>query len=194
MKKVIAHLKSIGAYSQSRVVTETKQSKESHEEFEARIWPKKAHSTPDGFVCIPPTAFKNCLAEAAKFLSLQIPGKGKATFTKHFESGVLCVDPMILDIKVADLQSERLFLPASGKRGDGRRVWRTFPLIPSWSGDVVFHVLDETVLQSMPDDDMTVFEHVLNSAGQLIGIGRFRPRNNGYYGRFVVDNLKIEDA
>jgi hypothetical protein len=31
-----------------------------------------------------------------------------------------------------------------------------------------------------------VFEHHLHEAGKFIGIGRFRPRNNGFYGRFDV--------
>ena len=47
----------------------------------------------------------------------------------------------------------------------------------------------------MPGDDkMTVFEHVLNQMGNIIGVGRFRPRNNGYYGRFVVESIDIQDV
>jgi hypothetical protein len=41
-------------------------------------------------------AFKNCLAEIAKYLSLQIPGKGKTTYTKHFEAGVMVLDGLAL--------------------------------------------------------------------------------------------------
>ena len=29
-------------------------------------------------------------------------------------------------------------------------------------------------------------------AGQFIGIGRFRPRNNGFYGRFKVNSFNVE--
>lgn len=196
MKVVTATIKGIAPYSSGKVIVESKQAKETHDDFENRIWRQKMNATPNGIACIPPTAWKNGLAEAAKYLSLQIPGKGKATYTKHFEAGVLCVEPMILGVKIEDLQSERVFVPASGKRGDGKRVWRTFPHIPAgWGGEVQFHVVDETVLQTMPGDDkMTVFEHVLNQMGNIIGVGRFRPRNNGYYGRFVVESIDIQDV
>ena len=31
------------------------------------------------------------------------------------------------------------------------------------------------------------------AGGQFIGMGRFRPRNNGYYGRFNVENFVAEE-
>jgi hypothetical protein len=43
-------------------------------------------------------------------------------------------------------------------------------------------VLDETVTEE-------VFRNVLEQAGAFIGIGRFRPRNNGFYGRFKVEAI-----
>ena len=42
----------------------------------------------NGVVFIPPNSLKNCLSEAAKFLSISVPGKGKATYTKNFEAGI----------------------------------------------------------------------------------------------------------
>ena len=35
-----------------------------------------------------------------------------------------------------------------------------------------------------------VFRYHLEQAGTFIGIGRFRPRNNGYYGRFKLDSME----
>lgn len=194
MKRVIAKLEGISPYSQSQVLTESKSAKESHEDFEQRIWRSRLHVDAKGMVYIPPTAFKNALSEAAKFLSIQIPGSGKATYTKHFEAGVLCADPVPLGIAAKEVEGERLFLPASGKRGDGKRVWKTYPRINEWTGEVIFHVVDETVLQTHRDTEMTVFEHVLTQAGSIIGLGRFRPRNNGYYGRFIVTDFQVVDA
>jgi hypothetical protein len=127
--------------------------------------------------------FKNCIAEAAKYKSIQIPGKGKSTYTKHFEAGILCKEIMPLGINVKDVQGERLFVPASGKRGDGKRVWKTFPVFPEWSGEVEFLILDEVI------DEETFRLHLID-AGQFIGIGRFRPRNNGFYGRFEVVEIQ----
>jgi len=127
-------------------------------------------------------AFKNCVSEVAKYLSVQIKGKGKSTYTKHFEAGLLVMDPLVLPIKRDDVEGEWLFVPSDGKRGSGKRVDRCFPLIREWSGDVTFYVLDDIITPE-------VFEEHLRQAGNFIGIGRFRPRNNGYYGRFKVKKV-----
>jgi hypothetical protein len=189
MKTARAMLKSISPYSQSKHYEVPTQQGESHADKEARTWRERLHVNTDGFVFIQPMAFKNCLSEAAKYLSVSIPGKGKSTFTKHIEAGVLVVDPLVLPIKKADVSSEWNFVPADGVRGSGKRVNKCFPLIHSWQGEVIYQIMDETVLNRIntPDGDMTAFEHILRQSGLFIGIGRFRPRNNGFYGRFIVE-------
>lgn len=182
MKTAIATIKGVSPYSQSKHYSTEKLPKELAKDYETRTWRDRLHTTDDGTVFIPPMSFKNCLSEAAKFLSLQIPGKGKATYTKHFEAGVLVTDALHLDIKKDDVPGEWLFVPADGIRGSGKRVEKCFPVIHQWSGDVTFHILDETITRD-------VFEHVLTQAGAFIGIGRFRPRNNGFYGRFKLESL-----
>jgi hypothetical protein len=177
-------LKSASAYGQSRnyEMDVPKKEKESAKDREERTWRNRLHVTKDGNVFIPPMAFKNCISEAAKFLGQQVPGKGKATYTKHFEAGVLVIDPIILPIKAEEVPGLWLFVPASGRRGDGKRVWKRFPIIQEWSGDVTFTIFDETITKD-------VFLYHLEQAGKFIGIGLFRPRNNGYYGRFVVEKF-----
>lgn len=182
MKTAIATIKGVSPYSQSKHYSTEKLPKELAKDYETRTWRDRLHATDDGTVFIPPMSFKNCLSEAAKFLSLQIPGKGKATYTKHFEAGVLVTDALHLDIKKDDVPGEWMFVPADGIRGSGKRVEKCFPVIHQWSGDVTFHILDETITRD-------VFEHVLTQAGAFIGIGRFRPRNNGFYGRFKLESL-----
>lgn len=186
MREVIAHLKSISPYSQSRHYTKDEVpalAKERPDDYEKRTWKSRMHVSAEGFIFIPPMAFKNCVAEIAKYLGEQIPGKGKSTFTKHFESGIMVIDPLELPFRADQIAGEWLYVPASGRRGDGKRVMKCFPLIPSWHGKVRFHILDSTVTRE-------VFETHLKQAGQFIGIGRFRPRNNGYYGRFAVEKLE----
>jgi len=179
----VATLKSVSAYGQSRnyEMEVSKKEKESSKDYEARTWRNRLH-TVDGKVFIPPMAFKNCLSEAAKFLGQQIPGKGKATYTKHIEAGVLVPEPLLLPTKAADVEGLWLFVPATGRRGDGKRVWKCFPVLQEWGGDVTFLIFDETITQE-------VFRYHLEQAGKFIGIGFFRPRNNGYYGRFSVEKL-----
>jgi hypothetical protein len=193
MKTAIATLEAISPYSQSRHYVLPKKQGESAADYEARSWRERLHINEQGQVYIPPMAFKNCLSEAAKYLSLSIPGKGKATYTKHFEAGVLVVEPLVLPIKKAKVEGEWLFVPSDGRRGSGSRVEKCFPLIPAWAGEVSFMILDETVLNKhVAKPEITVFEHILREAGSYIGIGRFRPRNNGYYGRFAVKAVNVE--
>ena len=183
MKKVVATLKSVTPYSQSRHIMAEKLDKESHQDYEKRTWKERCHVDGEGAIFIPPLAFKNCLSEAAKYLSIQIPGRGKSTYTKHFEAGVSVMDPVPIGVKLADVQGEWLFVPANGQRKGTTRVLKCFPYIPEWAADVTFYVLDETITRE-------VFAEHLDQAGKFIGIGRFRPRNNGYYGRFEVVDIK----
>lgn len=182
MKKAICSLSSVSPYSQSRYLGEKKTRDETHADFEKRVWRNRLHADNSGEVFIPPMAFKNCLSEAAKYKSIQIPGKGKSTYTKHFEAGVLVVDPLPIGVQKDDVDGEWLHVPSDGRRGGTTRVEKCFPLIHEWSGKVEFLVFDELITPE-------VFEEHLRDAGSFIGIGRFRPRNNGYYGRFAVERI-----
>lgn len=183
LKTIETVLSSTSNYSQSRWHNSEKLSKETHADYEARTWRNRLHVDKDGMVFIPQMAFKNCLAEAAKFLSVQIPGKGKATYTKHFEAGIILVDDIPLGIHKDDVEGEWLFLPSDGVRGSGKRVQKCYPLIRDWKATVKWIIADETIT-------LDVFQYHLIQAGMFIGIGRFRPRQNGYYGRFTVEGIK----
>lgn len=185
MLKVTATLKGASPISFSAPIQSKKNTGESSDAFEERTWRERLHVGTDGKVFIPPAALKNCVSEVAKYLGESVPGKGKATYTKHFEAGVLVTDPLLLGVKGADVPGERLFVPASGKRGDGKRVWKTFPVIQEWQTTAVLYLLDP-VLVDKPAKVQEYLEH----AGKFIGMGRFRPRNNGFYGRFSVENFK----
>lgn len=168
---------SVSPYSQSAPIATVKDRKETHDDFENRTWRERLHVTKDGKVFMPAQGFKLALVEAAKYSSEKIPGKGNSTYTKHITSGVMCVDPLVLDIDAKSVEGERLFVPPDGVSGSGKRVWKTFPLIPSWSGDVEFIIVDELVTKE-------VFMRFMEDAGKFIGLGRWRPSNKGSNGRF----------
>jgi hypothetical protein len=182
----------IAPLSQSAPIQSRKNTGEGSDAFEERTWRERLHVDIAGNAFIPPSALKNCLAEVAKYLSESVPGKGKSTYTKHFEAGLMVTDPLTIlgadgaPIKGAKVVGERLFVPADGKRGSGKRVWRTFPLIPQWQAAAVVYLLDP-VLTDKPSKVLEYAEH----AGKFIGLGRFRPRNNGFYGRFNVTDWSV---
>jgi hypothetical protein len=183
MHTAITHLESLTPYGQSKYIALKRGDKETAADFEKAHWRDRLHFDNKLGVYIPPMAFKNCMSEAAKYLNLQIPGKGKSTYTKHFEAGVLVTDPLYIGIKRDDVEGVTLLLNADGRRGSGTRVERTMPCIKAWQGDVTWHILDDVITQE-------VFEKVLKEAGTLIGIGFFRPRNNGFWGRFKCTKLE----
>ena len=180
-----ARIEGTAPISFSRVIQSSKNTGEGSDAFEERTWRERLHVNKDGVVFIPPMAVKNALSEVAKYLSEVVPGKGKATYTKHFEAGIMVIDPIVLGVKASAVTGEKLFVPADGRRGSGKRVWKTFPVIPEWSGDVVIYAMDP-VLVDKPEKIKEYLEH----AGKFIGLGRFRPRNNGFYGRFKVASFK----
>jgi hypothetical protein len=148
------------------------------------------HVNKDGNMFIPGASFANSLREAAKYLSISIPSKGKSTFTKHFDAGILVPQNLILPYKKEEVDSQTLFLPSDGKPGGGKRVLRIFPIIPEgkgWEGDVEYIIMDDIIT-------LEVFEQVVKASGQLIGLGVYRPRNRGTHGRFTVEDIKWEEG
>lgn len=179
-------LVSVSPYSQSAPIQSRKPTGENAEDFEQRTWRERIHADDDGRVFIPAQSFKISLAEAAKFLSKRVPGKGQATYTKHFEAGVMVLDNAMLPIRREEVKSERLFLNADGKRGGSKRVYREMPVIPKWDAEVTFYIFDDTI------NEETFREH-LQGAGTFIGIGRWRPRNGGTKGRFKVESIEWKE-
>ena len=182
LRTVVTSLEGISPYSQSQKIRTPREQRETSADHEKRCWKERCHVNADGRIFIPPMAFKNCLSEAAKFLAIQIPGKGKATYTKHFEAGVLVVEGLTLPVDIDNVVGEWLFFPSDGKRGSGKRVDKCYPVFHQWAGNVSWLIFDDAITSD-------IFEQHLREAGNFIGLGRFRPRNNGYYGRFKVNKI-----
>lgn len=196
MKTAIYKIKSISPYSQSRLHGKPKLNKEQPDAYEKRTWIDKAHFGEDGEMFIPPMAFKQAIDETGKRLG-KIPGKGMATYTKHFKGGVLISDPVPLGVtrKEIDKDSAQLaddpnmtatkyswggYCNSDGKRGSGTRVFRRFPEVKEWQSELKIYIFDEILTE-------TEITTALTEAGSFVGVGRFRPENGGYYGRFSAE-------
>jgi hypothetical protein len=193
MKIVTFEIRGISRLSQSKLIMSKKSDRETSADFEERTWKERMHVDEDGHLFIPPMAIKNALAGCAKFLSIGVPGKGKATYTKHFEAGILCTDPIVVcdakgkPVSGDAVQGEWLHVPSDGVRGGSKRVLKCFPYVESgWRGKISLIVVDDMITPP-------VLKLHLVRTGQFIGLGRFRPRNNGYYGRFTVHNIEWAD-
>lgn len=151
------------------------------DEWDDEKWAERAHYDSKGEVYIPPSAMKLCLASAARYLNIQ--KKGQSTWTKHFVSGVLITDPLMLGVKRDALRKLPIFVPSSGKPGPGSRVWRRFPVLDNWSATCRILITDI----SIPVD---IFDRVLSAAGTFIGLGSLRPENRGWFGLFTAERVK----
>jgi hypothetical protein len=177
------HIQSVSPYSASRAHQEEKLSNETHDDYDLRTWRHKLTTDVDGKVVVPGGGFKQAIDGAAKMVGGKIPGKGNATYSKLFTTGVLVEGDMALGVHANDVGSIRIHANADGIRGSGKRVFRTFPIIPEWSG-----VLN--VLITDPELPAEVFERVMTAAGRCQGVGRWRPEKGGSNGRFVVTQFE----
>jgi hypothetical protein len=182
MAVVTVQFKSISPIAFGRFHNTDKLPKESPDEYEKRTWKNRVHDDNDGDIVITPFMVKNMLSDAAKFLSIQIKGKGKCTYTKHFEAGIIVMDFMKIGTKKDDVKGIWLHVPSDGKRGGTKRVSKCFPVVNEWSGSIMFHILDDTITEE-------VLQQHLTEAGKFIGMGSLRPRNNGIFGRFEAKIL-----
>lgn len=187
MKKAIVKLKSLSPYSQSRYHGTPKLEKETADAYEQRTWIEKGHYTDKGQMFIPPMSLKFCLAAAAKERGLQIPGRGKKTYSSAFSNGIMILEPVLLKHFKKDIKPNWIHANADGIRGSGKRVMRAFPVVDEWEGTATFEVLNDSITKE-------VFTEHLTEAGRYIGIGQFRPQNGGYFGRFEVVSIKWEEA
>jgi hypothetical protein len=188
MKIATVEVEGVAPYSQSRFHDVEKLNKEGADAYEARTWQHRMHLTDDGHVQIPPMAFKKALETAGRYLRMQIPGKGKSEYGKHIKAGILCFDPIVLGVKATDVKGEWLFLNADGRSGSGKRVKRCMPQIPQgWTATLTLYVVDDTLTKE-------VVEKHLEEAGKFIGVGRFRPENGGYYGRFRINQITWSES
>jgi hypothetical protein len=178
MKTAIIALSSCSAMTQSRKHDTPKTSdREGAADYEARTWINKAHFTADDRVFIPAFALKCSTVAAARYTGDTIPGKGKSTWTKKLQSGLLIPDDAVTNRKRADIVAVTINANADGVRGSGKRVSRTFPTLTQWEAKVTVYVLDDIITKD-------VLQKYFTYAGQFIGVGQYRPENGGTNGRF----------
>ncbi len=183
MEIVTTRLKSVkgspiqfGAYHNTE-----KKSKETSDAYEKRTWRGRCHER-GGQLYIPAAFFKNAFAAAAKYENLQIPGKGKCTYTKHAKAGIQVATDLVLPVTKKEVEGAWVFGSSTGTPGAGKRVMKCFPTVREWEGDVEWMILDSTIT-------VEVFERFLMTAGLFIGLGVWRPANGGEHGRFIVESI-----
>ena len=166
MRVVTIKIEGLTPYSASNYLSEEKPKDETYDDYENRMWKKKAHVDENGIVFIPGTAFKLALDEVASLLNEQ--KKGMQTWGLQFAAGVVAVGDVSLGIHIDAVKAVEIFAHANGKRGPGTRVFRKFPIIMPWRGELEMRVFNDAIGQEK-------FEEYFTQAGILAGVGRGRP-------------------
>lgn len=184
MRVVATKITGLSPLSFSRFHGIPKLPKENDDNYGDRTWRERCHyDRESGELYLPPMMLKNALTNAAKYSGEKIKGKGQKTWAAKFKAGVLVLEGPTIGVKIADVVPESLFLPSDGVAGSGKRVMKIYPRIDKWSALVTWHVIDDEITES-------IFAKTIEECGNFIGLGRFRPANNGYYGRFAVESIK----
>lgn len=182
MRMIEVLLRSKSPYAQGRNHNMPKE-RETADEYEKRTWRHRMHTTADGKVFIPPMALSKSLAEMAQYLAMKIPGKGSATYTKHFRQGINCLEAIELPLFAHDVPENWVFVPSGGMAGGGKRVWKCFGRIDQWEGKTLFSVVDDIVTPE-------IFRQHLELAGIITGIGVWRAQKGGMWGKFEVVSME----
>lgn len=178
MKVFRAELHSLTPYGQGRHHLDDKLPRELDDAYETRTYLSKCHQAA-GELFIPPMAFKLLLRTTAGYLSEKIPGRGQETYTKHYRQGVICPEPVMLGLKVEEVRHVRIFTSSQPGKAKSGRVWKSFPVIDTWAGELYIHAVDDIFTPE-------VIHRHLDIGGRLVGIGVWRPENEGMWGKFQV--------
>lgn len=174
-------LESLTPYSQSRKHDELRLEGESADDYNRRTW-RAQQLVENNTVHIAASGIHQAMVSAARYSKRQIPGQGKATWTKKFESGIALFTNVDLGVDPATVDYIDIYANADGMRGSGKRVMRRFPIIPKWTATFDVHILDPIITEE-------VFSETMEQTGMYVGIGRYRPEKGGTNGRFRLAKL-----
>ena len=150
MRTATIRIEGLTPYSQSRAFQSEKRKEETHQDFDERAWPEHQHVDGDGHPVIPATAILQGMAAAASYLSKggDLKKKGAATWAENFRCGLALAANV--PFEGSGVHSERVYCHADGKRGSGKRVWRTFPQYDQWSATITMSCVAPYISRSSP--------------------------------------------
>lgn len=170
--------------------SDEKQGDETHEQFEQRTWQQKIRANKDGIVVLNSFAVKNALESAAGRIRKGVPGQRGSEFKKLFVQGIMIGSQPVMTAPngtpytKSDFYANPLFVPSTGKRGAGTRVFRIFPTVDQWQCEIDIIVLDPKITEEV------LREHLVE-AGVFIGLGSMRVEGGGVNGRFTVESICV---
>lgn len=131
----------------------------------------------DGKCYLPADHLKGAMINAGGFVKAKVGNSRKSM--KNIVAAMFFVSPEELVLPDYDGIDKR----SAVNRNVKARVIVLRPKWTNWKIDFTLSVDNDTITQE-------TIEEILKYAGSYVGIGSFRPTNNGQFGRFEVEKIK----
>lgn len=138
-----------------------------------------SYSTVDGLFYIPSEHIRVALINAGGYMKSKV-GNAKKSM-KNIVAAMFMVSPEKISIPQFDEVDKR---SAVNKNNKARVMVIRPKWQEGWRGEFTLVIDDNTMTKE------TVIE-LLNYAGRYVGIGSYRPANNGFFGRFEVEQIEF---
>jgi len=142
-----------------------------------RISEPKTYRDADGNLIVPADNLFRSMISGGAYIKV-----GKASLGKKVASGITLGSALTLTLNKKPLQKYEVSIMKGVNPSTRGVVALIRPLIPKW----------EAVITVIYNNDILTEAQVLDviaKAGQLVGIGDFRPEKKGTYGTFAVEKL-----
>lgn len=132
----------------------------------------------DGKCFIPADQIRGALISAGSYVKSKVGGRSKSM--KIIVAAMFMIEPEQVLIPDYDAIDKR----SAVNRNIKGRVIVIRPKWSTWEAEFTLNVYEDTITQE-------TIEQLFEYAGNLVGIGSFRPTNNGLFGRFKLESLRL---
>lgn len=136
-----------------------------------------SYSDSEGFY-IPTEQLRSSMINAGAFV------KAKVGNAKKSMKNIVAAMFFIKEEKIRLPNEYEIDKRSAVNRNIKARVIVVRPKWNKWKGTVTLQIDNDTITKE-------TVEEILTISGQYVGIGSFRPTNNGMYGRFKVTSVKL---
>jgi hypothetical protein len=131
----------------------------------------------DGRCFIPPDQIRGSLIGAGSYVKAKVGGRSKSM--KILVAAMFMVSPEQILLPDYDAIDKR----SAVNRNIKARVIIIRPKWTTWEAEFTLSVYEDSI-------SIDAIKQLFEFAGNLVGIGSFRPTNNGLFGRFELVSLK----
>lgn len=131
----------------------------------------------NGRCYIPADQLRGSFIGAGSMVKAKVGGRAKSM--KQIVAAMFMVTPDHIDLPDYDAIDKR----SAVNRNVKARVITIRPKWTDWQAEFTLNVMNDTITSE-------TVKSILEYAGDYIGIGSFRPTNNGMFGRFTITDFK----